>query len=169
MDSVQDIDYSKRISIINERLIDENCLVYDEDDFQNRTFFLSSVDFYLKNDWTYKLELRLKELFSLSNEGISLAVFNTANKLLKSFPDSIFVNFDIDSNIYSTSRKTVIIDFYKDENNLFSLEIGKDELGFYIEKNTNFIDYIDSLPLHDTEFETNSKIIKDKLSYFYRD
>lgn len=69
---------------------------------------------------------------SLIDENISSSVFNNTLKIYNSLSTTIANNISLED-IYNSNNGTVIMDFELDFNNVFSLEIGNKEIGYFSE------------------------------------
>lgn len=72
---------------------------------------------------------------SLIDENISSSVFNNTLKIYNSLSTTIANNISLED-IYNSNNGTVIMDFELDFNNVFSLEIGNKEIGYFSEINS---------------------------------
>lgn len=101
--------------------------------------------------------LLLKTEFKISNKvyHYSMKVLYIIHKL----------NYKLVNNYYyCTSYKTVIIEFYKDYK-IFSLEIGKNSIGYFIESKTGDLKlYVDSLLIFEKRKDLE-KFTKDFLNF----
>jgi hypothetical protein len=123
--------------------------------------------YYLNNIQGSYSEIIKSELIQFSNEfedsssKISNDVLNQSLKLVDVIYPSLIERLNIE-NVYTTSYGTVILDWEFSSDSLFSLEIGKDSIGYFIEKNGDDIKEVDSLSLNKDEVEnTISVLIKD--------
>ncbi len=96
---------------------------------------------------------------------INSDVFNQSIKILENLYPSIYENLEED-NIYPSNYGTIIFDWKKSENELFSLEIGKDYFGYFIEKNEIDVKQIEFLSLGNDKFNNSMKILLNDLSDF---
>jgi arginyl-tRNA synthetase len=92
---------------------------------------------------------------------ISLDVLNYTHKFLDKLYPSLIEELE-EENIYSTPYGTVIFDWEKDDDNVVSVEIGANKLGYFIEKAGVDVKQIDSVSLEDEE---NFELLQD-LSLF---
>lgn len=133
------------------------------DDIKDIYFLKSNLDNYLN-----KLKSSLF-VFSETNPSwdvkISHDVLNQSIKILENLYPSFYEILD-ESNIYPTNYGTIIFDWEKSTDELFSLEIGKDSFGYFIEKKNIDEKQIDSLSLADDEFENSMKKLLTDLSVF---
>lgn len=123
--------------------------------------------YYLNNIPGNYSEIIKTELIKFSNQidssdsKISPDVLNQSLKIVDFIYPSLVEKLNIE-NVYSTSYGTVIFDWEYSNDNLFSLEVGKDSLGYFIEKNGSDVKEIDSLSLEEKEMHnTFSSLIKD--------
>jgi hypothetical protein len=98
-------------------------------------------------------------------EGVSTRVYNNCLKFLEHLSPNLCDNLGKDD-IYHSNYGTVILEWNKSNNELFSLEIGKESIGYFIEKNGVDTKQIDSLSLSENEFQnTVLKVNKDLSSF----
>lgn len=85
---------------------------------------------------------------------ISFEVLNNSLELLYKFYPSIY-NCLEEYNIYSTDYNTLILDWEKN-GDIFSLEVGVDSMGYFIEKDDNFVKQVDKISV-----KIYSELLKD--------
>lgn len=106
------------------------------------------------------------ELFRvLQEESVSEAVGNNFLNIYNAFSEIIKLNLDLYS-IYKTEYGTLIIDFERQNNCLFSLEIGKNSIGYFSEINGETKHFVESLPIEHSNFEISTNILNKDLSSF---
>jgi len=91
---------------------------------------------------------------------ISSKVLRNSFKLIDSLHPSM-LEFLNQNSIYFSENGTVIIDWEKDINNVLSLEIGADYLGYFIEK-----DGVDIKQVDNAEIDTWNRGLIDDISKF---
>lgn len=91
------------------------------------------------------------------NAKISLNVINNAFALVDNLYPSILNELDI-HNVTSTPYGTIVIDWEKDIDNVFSLEIGDREIGYFIEVNGKDSKQLGGTPLNSCAEELLSDI-----------
>jgi hypothetical protein len=125
--------------------------------------------YYLNNISGSYSEVIKNQLISFSNQTddsdsdskISFDVLNQSLNIIDSIYPSLIEKLNID-NIYSSSYGTVILDWELSNNSLFSLEVGKNAIGYFIEKNGDDVKEVDSLSLSEKNLKnTFSLLIKD--------
>jgi hypothetical protein len=87
---------------------------------------------------------------------LNLKVVNNTTDFIDTLSTLIVEEIDM-NNIYSTGYSTIVIDFER-EDSLFSLELGVEQLGYFLENNgvdEKFNDYINYSEIH------NSNLIED--------
>jgi hypothetical protein len=95
----------------------------------------------------------------LGAKKVNAETINNAVNIIAAIPPSRLQYIDCDS-IYASSFGTIIIDFRKD-GNLFSLEISRKTIGYFIERNGKDEIIIDDLPLGNDSEETINKMCRD--------
>lgn len=111
-----------------------------------------------------KIESKLFQLFNLRQ--ISPEVYNNSYDLIANFPEFILGRIDLD-NIYTSQYGTLLIDFEFTNKNIFSLEIGKNSVGYFSEINSETHSFCESLKTKDTEGNTiNSELISLEIENF---
>lgn len=108
----------------------------------------------LKNTVLGFLQRRIHEV------NISSGVLRNCFKLIDYLHPSMLELLDGDS-IYQTSNGTVIFDWEKDQDNVFSLEIGSEYIGYFVE-----IDGIDIIQVDCEKLDINSSNVIKDLSNF---
>lgn len=104
---------------------------YTEDaDFSNINSFEN--DIYLTRVPLYGLQKIFEEALIFSK--ISMSVFNNAMKVIYELSGNVIENIDT-NNLTFSEYGTAIIDFDGPDNSIFSLEIGKDSIGYFSEIN----------------------------------
>lgn len=123
--------------------------------------------YYLNNVSGNYTEIIKNQLINFSNKldnsdsEISFDVLNQSIKIIDSIYPSLIEKLNVE-NIYTSSYGTVILDWEFLDDNIFSLEIGKDSIGYFIEKNGEDVKEVDSLGLKDKEIKnTFSSLIND--------
>lgn len=119
------------------------------------------------SDHLSTLKRTLMEYTRLNNfdQKISSSVFNNSYKLLDSLSPSASEELDYED-IYVSSNGTIVIDWEKTEDDIFSLEIGSKSLGYFIEVNGVDTKQVDSLSLTHENFEkTSSQVLQDLLLF----
>lgn len=127
--------------IINQETLSEN------DDFPVRTFELISQD---NSD---ELEIYKKKIQELSmdrplKKGLSFGVIDQCLFLIDELNPLSLKEIDLE-NIYPTELGTVIFDWEKDRDNVFSLEIGLKSIGYFIEVEGKDVKQVDDVVLKD--------------------
>lgn len=86
------------------------------------------------------------------NVKISADVLSQCYSIIDNLYPSVLEQLEIDD-VYATSYGTVVFDWEKDVDNVFSLEIGAKELGYFIEVNGTDDKQVDSLLFDESENE----------------
>lgn len=87
---------------------------------------------------------------------ISTDVANQCFSFLDELPPSL-INYILLEEVYSTDYGTVVFDWEKDEDNVFSFELGADKVGYFIEVDGRDQKQVDHAVLH----EILPQVIKD--------
>lgn len=109
------------------------------------------------------IQEQLKIYLSLGD--ISIDVYNNATNVLSNLSENILSKITL-SNMYAPYyNKTVIIDFeYGDD--IFSLEIGKDSIGYFSEIGSVTDAFCEELKMVDCNFKQLNNIIEDFLKKY---
>ncbi|MBK0382043.1 hypothetical protein I5M32_03645 [Pedobacter sp. SD-b] len=111
-----------------------------------------------------KVEKKFFQLLNLNE--ISSEVYNNSYSLLTEFPEFILEEIDVE-NIYTSKYGTLLLDFEYDNKNIFSLEIGKDSIGYFSEINSKTDVFCESLKTIDNQGNTiNAKQISSEIENF---
>lgn len=121
------MDYKKTSYLDN---VISNQSYYIEDIYNNNR--VNYHDKFLLIDNTYKIKTHLTRLYN--RKEVSLEVYNNASNLLTGLSEFTLkeINFE---NIYSTKYGTIVVDLEFMTSNIFSLEIGKNSIGYFSEIN----------------------------------
>jgi len=108
-------------------------------------------------------------LFSLvrnqnEEEGISANVFNNSLSIIEALSPSVIEKLDLD-NVYVSNSNTTILDWEKDDD-VFSLEIGKDSIGYFIEKNGKDVKLVEVRKTDEANIENTLNELLGDLSEF---
>lgn len=128
------------------------------DENLTNTFFNVKKTYYyteLVNDNNINLlNLKLRLLLYNSDEDINISpnVYQQSIDFIDVLYPSILEHVEY-AEIYSTHYGTVVFDWEKDADNIFSLEIGANTIGYFIEENGVDSKQIDSLPLQEIRQE----------------
>lgn len=142
--------------------IEYNIPMLENKDNQEDAYFIVNVNNYTMTDI---IRNQIKSLFDSRDHEtkISSAVLNNGYELLEVLSPSSLEELSID-NIYSTPYGTLIIDWEKDDDNVFSLELGAQKIGYFIEINGRDQKQIDGLDFRNSAY---TEILTD-LSTFLR-
>lgn len=115
--------------------------------------------------FTDKLQViikRLEEWFAYSTNGskISANVLALAYTFLETLYPSMIEQLDLED-IYTTDYGTIIFDWEKDKDNIFSLEIGATQIGYFIE-----INGVDKKQVDAIDFMVSKEVILKDLNDF---
>lgn len=142
----------EKFSFLNRSNIEmENvCLEEEVVDLKNTYHFTGIIS----NDKSDFLKSQILDFFNSAdaNVKISADVLSQCYSFIDNLYPSVLEQLDIDD-VYSTSYGTVVFDWEKDVDNVFSLEIGAKELGYFIEVNGTDDKQVDSLILDESENE----------------
>jgi len=109
--------------------------------------------------------MALSESKSNDEVNVSAEVLNQSIKVLESLYPSFYEKLS-DNDIYPSNYGTIIFDWEKSADEIFSLEIGKNSLGYFIEKNEVDEKQVESLSLDNNKFESSMKNLLTDLSVF---
>ena len=102
----------------------------------------------------------------LDSKEISTEVHNNACNLLVSLPELILDKVDIE-NIYTSQYGTIMVDFEFFDSNIFSLEIGKNSIGYFSEINSLTFIFCEELKTIDKDGNAiNSNILSNDIESF---
>jgi len=104
--------------------------------------FKSNID-YLKDKLDFFLSCSEVDL------KISPQVYNNAILVLDNLYPSIYNSINVDD-IYTSNYGTVILDWEKDNNDIFSLEIGSEKLGYFIEINNVDVKQVEEIEVRNS-------------------
>jgi hypothetical protein len=138
-----------------------------EDIVENEVFFDLKKTYFFVNNHQSKIDHLKNHIATFleninENEVLSLNVVNNAFNFLDRLNSNIVdeLNFD---NVYTTSYGTIVFDYEnKNESSVFSLEIGKKEIGYFIEKNDIDIKQVDAVEIE----KINEELITDLINFF---
>jgi hypothetical protein len=154
----------RRYEYINQHIgydTEIESIIVDETDIDLKTCY------YLNNISGNYCEIIKNQLINFankldkSNSEISYDVLNQSLNLIDNIYPSLVEKLNIE-NVYTSSYGTVILDWEFSGDNLFSLEVGKDSIGYFIEKKGEDFKEVDSLGLKDNDIKnTFSSLIND--------
>jgi len=136
---------------------------YTEDaDFSNINSFEN--DIYLTRVPLYGLQKNFEDALLFSK--ISMNVFNNAMNVLYELSGNVIENIDT-NNLTFSEYGTAIIDFDGPDNSIFSLEIGKDSIGYFSEIDNKTFKFNDRLMTNskDELIESVVKLNNDLYDY----
>ncbi|BBI90465.1 hypothetical protein HYO65_gp073 [Tenacibaculum phage PTm1] len=87
---------------------------------------------------------------------IGAEVYNNSYFIFEQLYPSILEHLSIED-VYTSSYGTLIVDWEKENNDIFSLEIGSKHLGYFIDVNGNYQKQVDKIEIE----ESVSHILKD--------
>lgn len=87
--------------------------------------------------------------------------FNVCNNLI----DSNKVNLDL-YNIYPSQHGTIIVDFEIGDN-IFSLEIGKEDIGYFVEIDGKTFKVVDIISIREKDFSITMEQLNNDLSEYF--
>lgn len=127
---------------------------------------LKNAYFLHNNSFDSKVELIKAEIidyFSSNDEEIKISnrVYNNAIDIIDQLYPSLWdkINFD---NIYASNYGTIIFDWEKENGDVFSLEVGSEKIGYFIEIDGNDIKQVDELQVNESD-----KIITDLQNFYF--
>jgi len=132
-----------KLSILNHRTN------YDDPTTLDEQFVDLKDTYYYTFHLQYEKQTLLKEevlnMFRSFDEDLKIStdVLKQSFLILEGLYPSILESFDIE-NLTRTPYGTVVLDWEKDSNNFFSLEIGANKIGYFIEKDGVDIKQVDS-------------------------
>lgn len=144
------------VSIFNREDIIKGKVEEEASDFLEREDLKKSfryTDIIDQSKQTY-LKNKLAGWLSPSNHSfrISSEVLSRCFQLIDMLYPSLFEELEIDQ-VYSTDYGTVVFDWEKDVDNVFSLEVGAQQIGYFIEVDGRDIKQIDQRDLVDSKKE----------------
>lgn len=141
-----EIEKYKYFSIPNEEI---NCVsTFEERVDLKTTYYLynnsvnSKIDF-IKKQLEYLLKTNDTDL------KIGTEVYNNSYFIFEELYPSILEHLSIED-IYTSNYGTLIIDWEKENNDVFSLEIGSEYLGYFIEVNGNDEKQVDKIKIKES-------------------
>lgn len=145
----------------------QNETVFDETDI-NKTFYLENLsdskEDILKNKIFSFLELK-ENWDGLQAKPIKTETISNAISIFESLSLNLIYHLDVDD-IYCSSYGTIIFDWEFENENIFSVEIGKESLGYFYEKDSNIVQRED-LKIDNSESLLNAIVnIQKDLSLF---
>ncbi len=131
--------------------------VYTDDNVMDlkRTYFLKVSE----HDVEYNIKKKLLEYFETKADGISSEVLIQCYKLLDYLYPSLLNVFDEDD-LYVTPYGTIVFDWEKNGDNVFSLEVGANDIGYFIEVDGEDIKQVDKIALEDSREDLLSDLSK---------
>jgi hypothetical protein len=136
----------EKFSFLNRTNIEMESILLDEEiiDLKDTYHFTGIVS----NEKSDFLKRQVLDFFHSSDDSIKISadVLAQCYSFIDNLYPSVLEQLDIDD-VYSTSYGTVVFDWEKDIDNAFSLEIGSEKLGYFIEVNGNDDKQVDSLIL----------------------
>lgn len=121
------------------------------------TYYITTIPYY---DRLSSIKQQLLSYVGTGDDEISPRVYNNSLRILERISPLVYEKLQNDG-LYTTNNRTVVFDMEKSDD-IFSLEIGKDVLGYFIEKDGIDVLQIDKLSLNEMEFEqTSSKVLSD--------
>lgn len=152
----------QKLSIFIDSAYREREQYYGEEliDLKDAFYFNKTSD---RTDFIKEHIVSLNNSINIDSK-ISENVINNTNSILDELYPSIVEELDI-NNITTTTYGTIVMDWEKDIDNVFSLEIGLDEIGYFIEKNGIDLKQVDSIILEDSV----KRILLQDLSSFLID
>nr|WP_297306410.1 hypothetical protein [uncultured Flavobacterium sp.] len=94
---------------------------------------------------------------------VSNEVLNNSINILKNLPSLFLSNFN-EENLYSSSYGTIVLEFYKADNSIFTIDIGKKSFGYFSESNNN-IKHLEE----DMSFSTDENQRKNSIKILIQD
>ncbi len=153
----------EKYQFLQDNKMDSNYeYIAESNDIHNNE--LESFTFcYHNND---NIHLFKDELLSfLKSKNINSSVYSNTLDIFDKIPFSSFQETLLD-NLYFTDYGTVIFDWEKSENNIFSLEIGNKSIGYFIEVDGIDIKQVDGSELSEDEKINTIKSFLQDLSNF---
>lgn len=125
--------------------------VVTENVAENEEFFDLKRTFFFVNNYNSKIDYIKKHLESFTinsyySDEIKPSIISNAFSFLDNLSPSIIEQINTQG-IYSTSYGTIVFDIEKPNNEIFSLEIGKNEFGYFIEKEGVDVIQVDALKI----------------------
>lgn len=142
----------EKFSFLNRSNIEMECVYLEEEVVDlKHTYHLTGITGNEKSDF---LKRHILDFFNSVDSSIKISadVLSQCYSFIDNLYPSLLEQLEID-NVYSTPYGTVVLDWEKDVDNAFSLEIGAKELGYFIEVNGTDDKQVDSLILDESKTE----------------
>ena len=103
---------------------------------------------------------------SLLDTNISSNVLNNTLKVYNSIPSYISKNIGL-NDIYNSNNGTIVMDFEIDFDNVFSIEIGKNEIGYFSEINAKRAFFCECVEIQNTSLKQLNTDLESFYANFY--
>mgnify|MGYP005832954487 CR=1 FL=1 len=132
--------------------------VLSEESFDEELIDINDIYFYTTNRSSDKMDIlkhHLTQFFESSDDDLKISsrVLSHAHMFLDNIYPSLLEDLDIE-NVYPTPYGTLVFDWEKNEDDVFSLEIGADSIGYFIEIDGSDIKSVDERNLEESKIET---------------
>ncbi|MDC8002142.1 hypothetical protein POV26_13935 [Aequorivita todarodis] len=142
----------EKFSFLNRSNIEMENIYLEEEvvDLKNTYHFTGIIS----NEKADFLKSQILDFFKSADADVKISadVLSQCYSFIDNLYPSVLEQLEIDD-VYSTSYGTVVFDWEKDVDNVFSLEIGAKEIGYFIEVNGTDDKQVDSLILDESENE----------------
>lgn len=141
----------EKFNFLNRSNIEMESIYLEEEVIDlKETYHFSGL---INNEKSDFLKKQILDFFHSADENIKISadVLTQCYSFIDNLYPSVLEQLEIDD-VYSTPYGTVVFDWEKDVDNVFSLEIGAKELGYFIEVNGTDQKQIDSLILDDSKY-----------------
>lgn len=138
----------EKFPFVEERNVDKETLT-TEVQYPINVFHFTGLDFKDKSQVIIK-QLMDWFVYATDENRFSANVLALTYAFVESLYPSMIEQLDLED-IYTTDYGTVIFDWEKDKDNIFSLEIGASQIGYFIEVNGIDIKQVDAANLTDTK------------------
>lgn len=153
-------DFDKRRNLFENSIL-------DKDDY----FASSNVNLSLKNKFFLNKDVKenekciidsIKSISALGNNcnnfgtpKINSEIIVNALKIIQSLPPSILY-YLVPENVYPTKMGTIIMDWEINQDNILSLEIAKNSIGYFVEMNGDDYKEVEKISIDDISLITSS-------------
>lgn len=141
----------EKYNFINRREVVDQIHAPDESIFDLKgTYFLNYAS---SSDQVDLLKTYIIDLFQSPNEDLKISqeVLIQSIRVVEQLYPSVLEHLDKE-NIYRTPYGTLVLDWEKDEDNVFSLEIGSSKIGYFVEEDGTDVIQVDSEDFENYKF-----------------
>ena len=153
--------------IEKNKIINQPIVVYQDETTNEDTTCIK--DWFLLHKDQDSIEDQIKReignvsIYNQADVTISASVYNNSIKIIDAIFPSLLNDLD-PMDIYTTDYGTIVLDWEKETDNVFSLEIGKKSIGYFYEFENVASNQIDELLIDDENFNKTIYKINHDLS-----